>query len=46
MDWVEHSGPENGGHWIREPEGIDAIVSFLEASFSQMKRGEERASGC
>ncbi|OJD22896.1 hypothetical protein ACJ73_05755 [Blastomyces percursus] len=42
VDWVEYSGAENEGHWIREPEGIDAIVTFMEASVSsRMKRGEE-----
>jgi predicted esterase len=33
VDWKEYSGAENEGHWIREPEGFDAIVTFLEATF-------------
>ncbi|KLJ08666.1 hypothetical protein EMPG_15905 [Blastomyces silverae] len=42
VDWVEYSGAENEGHWIREPEGIDSIVVFMEAHFSsRMERGEE-----
>lgn len=29
VDWNEYSGAENDGHWIKEPEGFDAIVGFL-----------------
>ncbi|EEP80976.1 predicted protein [Uncinocarpus reesii 1704] len=31
VEWKEYTGAENEGHWIKEPEGIDAIVAFLEA---------------
>ncbi|PGG98635.1 hypothetical protein GX51_06720 [Blastomyces parvus] len=43
VEWFEYSGAENEGHWIREPEGIDAIIAFMEASFSfsRVKRREE-----
>jgi hypothetical protein len=27
---MEYTGAENDGHWIKEPEGFNAIVSFLK----------------
>lgn len=30
VDWNEYSGAENEGHWIKEPEGFDTLVAFLE----------------
>ncbi|EZF33617.1 hypothetical protein H101_02828 [Trichophyton interdigitale H6] len=29
--WAEYVGAEKEGHWIKEPEGFDAIVQFLDA---------------
>ncbi|PGH36830.1 hypothetical protein GX50_00287 [[Emmonsia] crescens] len=40
VDWVEYSGAENEGHWIREPEGIDILVAFIGGlPLSRMKMG-------
>ncbi|KAK2769435.1 hypothetical protein FQN53_006200 [Emmonsiellopsis sp. PD_33] len=33
VDWVEYSGAENEGHWVKEPEGFDTIVRFLNATW-------------
>jgi alpha-beta hydrolase superfamily lysophospholipase len=33
VDWKEYSGAEHEGHWVKEPEGFDAIVRFLETTF-------------
>ncbi|KAK2855534.1 hypothetical protein FQN49_005101 [Arthroderma sp. PD_2] len=33
VDWMEYSGAENEGHWVKEPEGFDSIVAFLEAAW-------------
>ncbi|KAF3481154.1 choline kinase [Arthroderma uncinatum] len=30
VEWNEHSGADNDGHWVKEPEGFDAIVDFLK----------------
>lgn len=30
VEWSEFSGAEGDGHWIKEPEGFDMIVRFLE----------------
>jgi predicted esterase len=30
VQWMEYNAAENDGHWIKEPEGFDAIVSFLK----------------
>ncbi|KAK2743039.1 hypothetical protein FQN57_004995 [Myotisia sp. PD_48] len=27
--WEEYSGADNEGHWVKEPEGFDRIISFL-----------------
>lgn len=32
---IEHSGADNEGHWIKEPEGFDFIVTFLNHSTNQ-----------
>lgn len=32
VEWNEHTGAENDGHWIKEPEGFDQIVQFLEST--------------
>ncbi|RAK99617.1 uncharacterized protein BO80DRAFT_119986 [Aspergillus ibericus CBS 121593] len=29
VEWVEYVGAEGDGHWIKEPEGFDAILKFL-----------------
>lgn len=29
-EWREYVGADNEGHWIKEPEGFDDIVKFLE----------------
>lgn len=39
VDWNEFIGAENEGHWIKEPEGFDKIVAFLENAL--LKGGEE-----
>lgn len=31
VEWNEHTGAENEGHWIKEPEGFDEIVRFLQS---------------
>lgn len=31
VEWHEFAGAENDGHWIKEPEGFDHIVCFLES---------------
>lgn len=31
VEWHEFAGAENDGHWVKEPEGFDQIVSFLES---------------
>lgn len=30
VEWSEFSGAERDGHWIKEPESFDRILSFLE----------------
>ncbi|PYI15618.1 alpha/beta-hydrolase [Aspergillus violaceofuscus CBS 115571] len=30
VEWIEYAGAEGGGHWIKEPEGFDVILKFLE----------------
>ncbi|KAJ0418478.1 alpha/beta-hydrolase [Aspergillus carlsbadensis] len=30
VKWKEYAGAEGDGHWIKEPEGFDAILEFLE----------------
>lgn len=30
VEWQEYSGADNDGHWIKEPEGFDDIVRFLQ----------------
>lgn len=30
VEWSEFTGAENDGHWIKEPEGFDHILGFLE----------------
>lgn len=30
VDWNEYSGAENEGHWVKEPEGFDTMIAFLE----------------
>ncbi|KAK6528136.1 hypothetical protein TWF281_009387 [Arthrobotrys megalospora] len=30
VDWREHEGAEQEGHWFKEPEGLDEIVEFLK----------------
>ncbi|KAL2836680.1 hypothetical protein BJY01DRAFT_221734 [Aspergillus pseudoustus] len=32
LEWLEYSQAENEGHWIKEPEGFDRILVFLEAA--------------
>ena len=29
VEWVEYVGAEGDGHWIKEPEGFDALLRFL-----------------
>lgn len=31
VEWYEFVGAENDGHWVKEPEGFDQIVRFLES---------------
>ena len=31
VEWHEFTGAENDGHWVKEPEGFDQIVRFLES---------------
>ncbi|KAL4914261.1 Alpha/Beta hydrolase protein [Aspergillus aurantiobrunneus] len=37
VEWVEITGAENDGHWVKEPEGFDRILQFLETN--QTSRG-------
>ncbi|OJJ37448.1 hypothetical protein ASPWEDRAFT_39133 [Aspergillus wentii DTO 134E9] len=30
-EWREYLGADNDGHWIKEPEGIDDLVRFLQS---------------
>ncbi|KAK4867345.1 hypothetical protein LT330_000855 [Penicillium expansum] len=30
VDWQEFAGAEGDGHWVKEPEGFDHILQFLE----------------
>ncbi|OQE36070.1 hypothetical protein PENCOP_c012G01978 [Penicillium coprophilum] len=30
VDWQEFTGAEGDGHWVKEPEGFDQILKFLE----------------
>ncbi|KAL2816397.1 alpha/beta-hydrolase [Aspergillus cavernicola] len=30
VEWEEFTGAENDGHWVKEPEGFDRILRFLE----------------
>ncbi|KAI9369369.1 Alpha/Beta hydrolase protein [Aspergillus egyptiacus] len=30
VEWKEYAGAEGDGHWIKEPQGFDAILEFLE----------------
>lgn len=30
VEWHEYSRADNDGHWIKEPEGFDDIVRFLQ----------------
>lgn len=30
VEWNEFTGAENDGHWIKEPEGFDHLLGFLE----------------
>ncbi|KAL3458746.1 alpha/beta-hydrolase [Aspergillus heterothallicus] len=30
VGWMQYSGAEGEGHWIKEPEGFDRILEFLE----------------
>lgn len=39
MDWNEYVGAENEGHWIKDPEGFDKIVSFLETALVGGEKG-------
>ncbi|KAL4803916.1 Alpha/Beta hydrolase protein [Aspergillus unguis] len=32
VEWKEFTGAEAEGHWIKEPEGFDCILEFLESS--------------
>lgn len=29
-EWEEFTGAEAGGHWIKQPEGINQIVQFIQ----------------
>ncbi|GKZ25941.1 hypothetical protein AbraIFM66951_002449 [Aspergillus brasiliensis] len=31
VEWIEYVGAEGDGHWIKEPEGFDAILKFLKS---------------
>jgi lysophospholipase-2 len=30
VEWHEFTGAEGEGHWIKEPEGFDQILQFLQ----------------
>ncbi|KAJ5193692.1 hypothetical protein N7491_001023 [Penicillium cf. griseofulvum] len=32
VDWQEFTGAEGDGHWVKEPEGFDQILKFLDLS--------------
>ncbi|KJZ75715.1 hypothetical protein HIM_04872 [Hirsutella minnesotensis 3608] len=40
--WSEYSGAEEMGHWIKEPEGIDDICSFIRCDVLGEMRHETR----
>jgi predicted esterase len=35
VEWHEFTGAEGDGHWIKEPDGFDQILQFLETRFAQ-----------
>ena len=35
VEWHKFSGAEGDGHWIKEPEGFDQILEFVEDSVAQ-----------
>lgn len=35
VEWHKFSGAEGDGHWIKEPEGFDQILKFLEDSVAR-----------
>lgn len=43
VEWHEFAGAERDGHWIKEPEGFDQIVRFLQGSSAS--KGEETFVG-
>lgn len=30
VEWSEYTGAEEDGHWIKEPEGFDQMIKFIE----------------
>ncbi|RAK89307.1 lysophospholipase/carboxylesterase family protein [Aspergillus costaricaensis CBS 115574] len=37
VEWLEYVGAEGDGHWIKAPEGFDAILRFLESGNERVK---------
>lgn len=35
VEWDEFEGAENDGHWVKEPEGFDKMVGFLERTMQE-----------
>lgn len=35
VEWNEFAGAEGDGHWLKEPEGFDQVLRFLEQGFDQ-----------
>jgi predicted esterase len=35
-EWKEFAGAEAGGHWIKQPEGIEYIVKFIQRQVSNV----------
>lgn len=36
-EWREFAGAEAGGHWVKQPEGIEYIVDFIQRQISNAK---------
>lgn len=37
VEWLEYVGAEGDGHWIKAPEGFDAILKFLQSGKYRVK---------
>ena len=37
VEWLEYVGAEGDGHWIKAPEGFNAILRFLQSGNERLK---------